>query len=120
MDAFPYEVVSDDEYASWRAQKMGSHVVYVPAAMVYTRDPHTFGSFIKWQKRIIAGQMYIKRHFGYQVPTMQASVAALGLFKLVSKYRRKLLSLLTLFSLAIISYLLAFVTFRRNEVPYTY
>jgi len=120
MDAFPSNVVSDDEYASWRAQKLGYHIVYVPEAMVYTRDPNTFDGFIRWQKRIIAGQMYVKRHFGYQVPTMKASVAVFGLLKLVSRHRRKLLSLLTLFLLGAFSYLLAFITLRRNEIPYAY
>jgi cellulose synthase/poly-beta-1,6-N-acetylglucosamine synthase-like glycosyltransferase len=120
VDAFPHNVVSDDEYASWRAQKMGYHIVYVQEAMVYTRDPSTFLGFIEWQRRIIAGQMYMKRHFGYQVPTMQASVAAPHLFKLLNKHRKKLLSLLTLFSLGALSFLLAFVTFLRNQVPYAY
>jgi len=120
VDAFPRNVVSDDEYASWRAQKMGFHIVYVPTAMVYTRDPSTFCGFIRWQRRIIVGQMYMKRHFDYQVPTMRASVAAPRLLKLLIRHRRKLLSLLTLFLLGALSFLLAFVTFLRNEIPYAY
>ncbi len=120
LGTFPRTVVSDDEYASWRAQKLGYQIVYVPNAMVYTRDPHTFGSFIQWQKRIIAGQMYMKKNFDYQVPTMKLSVAAPGMLKLFNEHKRKMLSLLTLLSLATLSYLLAFITFLRNEVPYAY
>jgi len=120
VDAFPRNVVSDDEYASWLAQKMGYHIVYVPTAMVYTRDPSTFGGFIEWQRRIIAGQMFMKRHFDYKVPTMRASVVAPCLLKLLNRHRRKPLSLLTLFSLGVLSFLLAFVTFLRNKIPYAY
>jgi cellulose synthase/poly-beta-1,6-N-acetylglucosamine synthase-like glycosyltransferase len=120
LDAFPSNVVSDDEYASWQAQKKGYCIVYVPEAMVYTSDPHTFASFIKWQKRIIAGQMLMKRNFNYDVPTMRASVVAPCLLKLVRRYKRKLLGLSALFSLGALSYLLAFVTFLRNEIPYRY
>jgi cellulose synthase/poly-beta-1,6-N-acetylglucosamine synthase-like glycosyltransferase len=120
VDSFPYNVVSDDEYASLQAQKMGYRIAYVPEAMVYTRDPHTVTDFINWQRRIIAGQMYMKRHFNYQVPTMRPSVAVPSLLKLMNKQRRKLLSILAVFSLGALSYLLAFVASRRNEIPYTY
>ncbi len=120
LDAFPLTVVSDDEYASWRAQKLGYRIVYVPDAMVYTKDPYTFGDFLRWQKRILAGQMYIKRHFDYQVPTMRAYVVVPSLLRLLSQHKRKLLSLLALFSLATLSYLLAFITYLRNEIPYAY
>jgi len=120
LDAFPRSVVSDDEYASWLAQKKGFHIAYVPEALVYTRDPHTFGGFIRWQKRIIAGQMLMRRYFNYQVPTMRVRVVVPCLLKLISKHRRKMLDLLTLFSLGILSYSLAFISLLRNEIPYTY
>lgn len=120
VDAFPRQVVSDDEYASVQAQKKGYKIVYVPDAMVYTRDPSTFSGFLKWQSRIIAGQMYMKRQFNYEVPTLSASIAVPGLLKLLKMYRRRVLSLLTLASLGALSFLLAYVTFLRNEVPYVY
>jgi len=120
LDAFPSDVVSDDEYASCQAQKKGYHIVYVPKAMAYTRDPHTLAGFIKWQRRIIAGQMLMRRHFNYEVPTMRASVVAPCLLKVVGKHKGKLPWLSALFSLGALSYLLAFVTFLRNEIPYRY
>jgi len=120
LDGFPSNVVSDDEYASWQAQKKGYYIAYVPEAMVYTRDPDTFASFIKWQKRIIAGQMLMKRYFNYDVPTMNASVVAPCWLKLIGKFKRRLPDLLALVSLAALSYFLAFVTLLRNDVPYRY
>jgi len=120
IDDYPRHVVSDDEYASWQAQKKGYEVVYVPDAMVYARDPSTFGSFLKWQRRIIVGQLYMMRHFNYQVPTLRASFAVPGIFKLLKEHKRRVLSLLTLATLGALSFLLAFITFLRNEVPYAY
>jgi cellulose synthase/poly-beta-1,6-N-acetylglucosamine synthase-like glycosyltransferase len=121
VDSFPRLVVSDDEYVSWQAQRKGYKIVYVPNASVFTRDPHSFRDFVKWQTRIIAGQFYTKRHYKYDVPTMQISVAVRGgLFKLLSKHRRKALSLLTLSLLGAVSFVLAYVKFVRGDVPYVY
>jgi len=121
VNSFPRLVVSDDEYVSWLAQKKGYKIVYVPNACVFTRDPHSFHDFIRWQTRIIAGQFYMKRHFKYDVPTMRISVAVRGgLFKLLSKHRRKALSLLTLSLLGAVSFVLAYVKFVRGDVPYVY
>lgn len=117
---FPPCVVSDDEYASWRAQRKGYKIVYTPKAVVYTKDPSSFKDFIKWQKRIIAGQLYMKRHFSYTVPTMKAPITLPCFVRLLKKYPRRTLQILTLVSLACLSYLLALITFLRNEVPYAY
>lgn len=121
IDSFPRLVVSDDEYVSWQAQKKGYKIVYVPNASVFTRDPHSFRDFIKWQSRIIAGQLFMKKHFNYYVPTMRLSVVVKGgLFKLLSKHRRKPLSLLTLSFLGAVSFVLAYVKFVRGDVPNVY
>jgi hyaluronan synthase/N-acetylglucosaminyltransferase len=120
VDVFPRHVVSDDEYASWQAQKKGYRIIYVPEAMVYTDDPSTFEGFLDWQRRIIVGQMYMKRHFNYRVPTLRVSLAVPGLLKLVKENRRKVLSLLALAALGGLSFLLAYITFLRNEIPYAY
>lgn len=121
VNSFPRIVVSDDEYVSWQAQKKGYKIVYVPNALVFTRDPHSFRDFIRWQGRIIAGQFYMKRHFNYDVPTMRISVAVKGgMLKLFSKYRRKFLSLLTLSLLGALSFVLAYVKFVQGDVPYVY
>jgi cellulose synthase/poly-beta-1,6-N-acetylglucosamine synthase-like glycosyltransferase len=120
VSAFPRQVVSDDEYASVQAQKKGYEIVYVPDAMIYTRDPSTFSGFLRWQSRIIAGQMFMKRQFNYEVPTLSASVAVPGLLKLLKMHRRRVMSLFALASLGALSFLLAYVTFLRNKVPYVY
>jgi len=121
VNSFPRVVVSDDEYVSWQAQKMGYKVAYVPNALVFTRDPHSFRDFIKWQKRILAGQFYMKRQFGYDVPTMGLSVLVKGgMLKLAGKHWRKLLSLLTLSLLGALSLVLACIEFAKGEVPYVY
>jgi len=69
----------------------------------------------------MAGQFYMKRHFDYDVPTMRLSVAVRGgLFRLLSKHRRKALSLLTLSLLGAVSFVLAYVKFVRGDVPNVY
>jgi len=122
MKSFPKFVVSDDEYVSWHAQKLGYSVVYVPSALVFTRDPHSFHEFLIWQSRVIAGQLYMKRHFHYDVPTVSISLAVKGggLFKLLNKHRKKTLSLLMLSLLGALSFILAYAKLARSNVPYTY
>lgn len=117
---FPFYVVSDDEYASWHAQNNGYKVVYVSDAVAYTKDPVSFRSFIRWQKRIIAGQLYIKKHFDYSVPTMKASISLPVSLKLIKKYWKNFPHILTLALLAGISLILAFKTFFECKIPYIY
>jgi len=120
LNCFPQKVISDDEYASLLAQKKGYQIIYVANAMVYVRDPSSFDGFIEWQKRIISGQMYMKRHFNYRVPTMQASIVAYCWLTLWKRHKRKVFSIVTLLLLGSISFILAFITYLRNEVPYIY
>ena len=120
VEKFPFHVVSDDEYASWCAQKKGYKIIYVPDAIVYAVDPVSFRSFIEWQKRTTLGQMYIKKYFNYTVPTTKASVLLPVSVKLIGRYRRKPLQILTLIFLLGISMILAVRTFVRNEIPYMY
>lgn len=121
MDSFPKAIVSDDEYVSWLAQRKGYKIVYAPSALVFTIDPHSLIDFLKWQERIIAGQLYMKRHFNYDVPTMRISVALNGgIVKLFSKYRGKALSLFALSALGALSFFLAYLKLIKGEVPYAY
>jgi len=120
VERFPSHVVSDDEYASWCAQNKGYRVVYVPEAVVYTKDPASLQDFVRWQKRITVGQMYIKRHLNYTVPTMKASILLPVSLKLIKKHWRETPHILTLISLVGISLILAFKTFLQHEIPYIY
>jgi cellulose synthase/poly-beta-1,6-N-acetylglucosamine synthase-like glycosyltransferase len=120
LKSLPITVISDDEYASLLAQKKGYKIVYVPDALVYTEDPSSFGSFVEWQKRIISGQMYMKRDFNYEVPTMKASTVAYCWLKLWKRYRWKVFPMATLLLLGSISFIFAFVCYLRNEIPYVY
>ena len=120
VGGFPTRVVSDDEYASWRAQSKGYRVVYVPDAVVYAEDPASFKGFIKWQKRIIAGQMYMKKHFNYLVPTTKASVLLPIFLKLSRKHWRRLHHVLTLLLLEAVSSILSFRMLLQHKVPYIY
>lgn len=117
---FPLHVISDDEYASWRAQKKGYKIAYTPGAVVYTEDPSSFRDIIKWQRRIMVGQLYMKKQFGYSVPTMKASVVLPSLIKLVKKHRKRIPHILMLIFLGGLSYLLALIMMLRNEIPYAY
>ena len=120
VTSFPFYVVSDDEYASWCAQSKGYKVVYVPDAVVYTKDPISFRDFITWQKRIIAGQIYIKKHFDYIVPTMRPSILLPVSLKLVKKHWRKIPQILTITLLASVPLFLAFKMFFQRKIPYIY
>jgi cellulose synthase/poly-beta-1,6-N-acetylglucosamine synthase-like glycosyltransferase len=120
LKAFPFYVVSDDEYASCCAQKKGYTIVYVPRAIVYANDPASFRSFIEWQKRMTLGQMYIRKHFNYTVPTTKASVILPVSVRLIGRYWKKPIQILTVIFLVSVSMILAQKTFARNEIPYIY
>ncbi|MFQ6080413.1 MAG: glycosyltransferase [Candidatus Bathyarchaeia archaeon] len=120
LKRFPLYVISDDEYASWRAQSKGYKIVYTPEAVVYTEDPSSLQDIIEWQRRIMVGQLYIKKHFGYSVPTMKASVILPSFIKLIKKHRKRIPHILTLIFLGGLSYLLALIMLLRNEIPYAY
>ncbi len=120
VEGFPTRVVSDDEYASWRAQSQGYKVVYVPDAVVYTEDPSSFKGFIEWQKRIIAGQMYMKKHFRYVVPTTEASVLLPIFLKLTRKHWKRFHHILALLLLEFVSLILSFRMIFQHKVPYIY
>ncbi len=121
LTRFPPYMISDDEYVSWRAQKGGYRVVYSPKAVVSTDDPSSFKSFINWQRRVILGQFYIKRDFGYSVPTMNPSLAISGFIDLVKKYRwRRIPEILGLALLGALSYIQALIMFTRKELPHLY
>jgi len=120
VTSFPFYVVSDDEYASWCAQSKGYSVVYVPDAVVYTKDPVSFRDFITWQNRIIAGQIFIKKHFNYAVPTMKVPILLPVSLKLIKKYWRNFPHIVTLALLACIPLILAFKMFFQHKIPYIY
>ncbi len=120
VDGFPTYVVSDDEYASWRAQSKGYKVVCVPEAVVYTEDPASFSDFIEWQKRIIAGQMYMKKHFNYVVPTTRASILLPVFLKLTRKHWRSFHNISTMLLLEFVSLVFSLRMFFQHKVPYIY
>ena len=120
IEKFPFHVISDDEYASWCAQKKDYKIVYMPDALVYASDPVSFKSFIEWQKRTTLGQMYIKRYFNYTVPTTKASILLPVSLKLIGRYWKKPLQIITLIFLIGVSLILAVKTFLQNEIPYVY
>ncbi len=120
VDGFPTYVVSDDEYASWRAQSKGFKVVYVPEAVVYAEDPASFSDFIEWQKRIIIGQLYMRKHFNYVVPTTRASILLPIFLKLTRKHWRGFHNISTMLLLEFVSLIFSFRMFFQHEIPYIY
>ncbi len=120
VDGFPTYVVSDDEYASWRAQSKGYKVVYVPEAVVYAEDPASFSDFIEWQKRIITGQMYMRKHFNYVVPTTRASILLPIFLKLTRKHWRGFHNISTMLLLEFVSLVFSLRMFFQHKVPYIY
>lgn len=117
---FPYFIVSDDEYASWRAQSKGFEVAYVPQAVTYTQDPTNFRDYVAKRKRIYCGHLWIKKQLKYTVPTTSLRKVHFLFLRLVLKRWRKIPSIIIMLFLEFISRVLAIADTTRGKIPYLY
>ena len=120
VKGFSRHVVSDDEYASWCAQSQGYKVVYVPKAIVYTKDPTNFKDYILKRRRILGGHILMKKSLNYTVPTTSISTISVNFLKLALKHWRKMLHITVMAFLELPCRILALYDVIRNKVPYCY
>lgn len=120
VEGFPHYVVSDDEYASWCAQRLGYKVVYVPEAIVYTKDPTGFKDYVAKRRRILGGHILIKKSLNYTVPTTDIRTVSVSFLRLALKQWRKIPHITVMAFLELLSRGLAVYDVIRNKVSYCY
>lgn len=117
---FPYWIVSDDEYASWCAQRKGYKVTYVHDAVVYTMDPTTIKDYIAKRKRVLSGHLSIKKSMNHTVPTTRIGPVSARLVGLVLRNWKKLPHIVILIMFEVLCRIMAFCDVTRGRIPYRY
>lgn len=117
---FPYFIVSDDEYASWRAQSKGFEVVYAPYAVTYTKDPTNLRDYVAKRKRIYCGHLLIKKQLKYVVPTTGVRRVLSLFLRSALKYWKKIPHITMMLFLEFVCRALAFFDTTRGKIPYSY
>jgi len=120
VKGFPHHIVSDDEYASLCAQRQGYKVVYVPEAMVYTKDPTNFKDYLTKRRRILGGHISIKKSLNYTVPTTNFSTVSINFLRLALKHWRKMPHVVTMLLIEVVCHILALYDIIRGRVQYCY
>jgi len=120
VSCLPTETVSDDEYISCCAQKKGYRVVYVPEAVVYTRDPAGFQEYVAKRRRIFGGHFLIKEAMGYTVPTTRFSQTVPRLLRYSMRHRKNIFYTSVMVLLQLVAYVLAFSDVAAGNVRYRY
>lgn len=120
IKGFPRHVVSDDEYASWCAQSHGYSVVYVPEAIVYTKDPTTLKDYIVKRRRILGGHFQMKQLLDYTVPTTSIRTISTNLIRLALNRWRKMVQIAFMASLELLCRVLAHYDVVRDTLSPCY
>ena len=116
----PSNVVSDDEYISWCAQRHGYTVTYVSGAKVYAKDPVTVKDYVSKRRRVLGGHFLIKNFARYDVPTTRIRLLLPETGRLIAKHWRKVPYLFVMIFLECLCRPLAFSDARREKVSPRY
>jgi biofilm PGA synthesis N-glycosyltransferase PgaC len=116
----PHYVISDDEFISYHVQNQGYIVFYVPDAIVYTKDPTDIRGYIAKRRRIYEGHVMVKRQLNHTVPTTSMRLVFPSFFKLMSKYRGKMLNIIAISFIELICRFLAILDVIRGKISYSY
>ncbi len=65
----PTDMQSDEDILRMKLEEQGYKTVYAPEATILNRGPETVGDYIKQRTRVNIGEGYLKKKFGYGLPT---------------------------------------------------
>lgn len=65
----PMGTQSDEDILRMRLEEAGYKGVYAPDAVIRNRGPDTIADFIKQRTRVNIGERYMKKEYGYDIPT---------------------------------------------------
>ena len=64
----PTDMQSDEAIMKMELEKRGYKSVYAPDAVILNRGPETASDFIKQRTRVIVGEEFMRKKYGYSVP----------------------------------------------------
>ena len=97
--ALPTTSQSDEDLIRIELEKRGLRSVYVPEAIVFNKGPTTIADFWKQRTRVNIGEKYLKRWFGYQVPTWNRRLLFAAMFGFLGANARHPVKLLIAISI---------------------
>ena len=65
----PTDMQSDEDILRMKLEEEGYRTEYVPDATVFNRGPETIGDYIKQRTRVNIGERYIRKKYGFKLPT---------------------------------------------------
>ncbi len=68
----PTSMQSDEDIIRMELERKDLRTVYAPEAIVHNKGPTTVRDFFKQRTRVNIGEQYMKRIYGYEVPTWNA------------------------------------------------
>ncbi|MBM4237860.1 MAG: glycosyltransferase, partial [Euryarchaeota archaeon] len=64
---------TDEDWIRMEMERKGYSIAYAPDAVVWNKGPETIQDFWKQRTRVNIGERYMKKRFGFTVPTWNAS-----------------------------------------------
>ncbi|HKM09110.1 MAG TPA: glycosyltransferase [Candidatus Methanomethylophilaceae archaeon] len=65
----PKKSQSDEDILRMKLEEAGYIGAYAPDAVIFNRGPETVSDFIKQRTRVNIGELYMKKVYGYDIPT---------------------------------------------------
>ncbi len=81
---------TDEDWIRMEMERRGYAIVYAQDAVVWNKGPETVRDFWKQRTRVNIGERYMKKRFGYTVPTWNASFLFRALLSFMKDNRRHL------------------------------
>jgi cellulose synthase/poly-beta-1,6-N-acetylglucosamine synthase-like glycosyltransferase len=76
----PVRTQSDEDILRMKLEEAGYTGVYAADAVIRNRGPETVADFIKQRTRVNIGERYMKRDYGYEIPTWKGSLLVGAMF----------------------------------------
>ncbi|MDD3987256.1 MAG: glycosyltransferase [Candidatus Methanomethylophilaceae archaeon] len=81
----PLRTQSDEDILRMNLEKAGYTGVYATDAVIRNRGPETVADFVKQRTRVNIGERYMKKCYGYDIPTWKSSLLVGAMFGAVKE-----------------------------------
>ncbi|MDD4709440.1 MAG: glycosyltransferase [Candidatus Methanomethylophilaceae archaeon] len=81
----PLRTQSDEDILRMNLEKAGYTGVYATDAVIRNRGPETVADFVKQRTRVNIGERYMKKGYGYDIPTWKSSLLVGAMFGAVKE-----------------------------------
>ncbi|NCA74016.1 MAG: glycosyltransferase [Gammaproteobacteria bacterium] len=81
----PLRTQSDEDILRMKLEKAGYTGVYATDAVIRNRGPETVADFVKQRTRVNIGERYMKKDYGYDIPTWEGRLLVGAMFGTVKE-----------------------------------